>query len=268
MVMSENILLVDARNLIDRYWYATSDIQKTLNLVNKKIEQAINSFSIKYIMIASDVSQAKTVRHSFYPEYKETREFNEDKDFAVSSIINILSKQYFTIFNERYEADDFIASAVKILKCEDKNIFILSTDKDLYALIDETVFCLDHSKDNKIMNKNNVYDKIGVYPSQITDFLSLMGDASDNIPGATGIGKKTAIKLLNDNTSLMYIYKNLDNLEIKDKLKEKLINEKENIILSFRLVSLIFGLLPTLTLDQLKIEDTINIVVPPSLFHK
>lgn len=265
MIMNENILLVDARNLIDRYWHATKEKEKTLKMVEAKIEEAMREFSIKYLMIATDIPGAKTIRHDFYEKYKSNRERNVEKEEVVTFIIEYFKSKYFCIYNKKYEADDFIASAVKALKEDNKNIFILSTDKDLFALISDTVFCIDHSQKNAIINREAVFNKLGVYPEQITDYLSLMGDQADSIPGAAGIGKKTASKILKEYKSLKNIYSVID--EVDEKTKKKLVKEKNNIIRSYKLVKLQDLLLLNLSLNQLDITLQHHVVLPKNLFE-
>ena len=264
MVMKENVLLVDCRNLIDRYWYATKDIGKTLKMVDSKITGTIDEFDIRYVMIATDIPGAQTIRHNFYPEYKKDRERDEEKEKAISFITDYIKQKYYCISNERYEADDFIASAVETLKSyTDRNIFILSTDKDLFSLVSSNVFCLDHSKNNQIINRDKVFEKLGVYPEQVNDFLSLMGDQADAIPGAKGIGKKTAAKLFSEYNSLKDIYENIDTVD--KKYKGKLVNEKENIIKSYKLVKLQKKLLPSISLEMLDMSNTKSIAIPESM---
>jgi DNA polymerase-1 len=90
---------------------------------------------------------------------------------------------------------------------------------------------------DKIYAHNDVIEKLGVDPSQIVDFLALLGDASDNIPGVKGVGEKTAIKLLKDNQSLDGIYQNISKLP-EGKLKANLIQEESTARLSYSLAKL------------------------------
>ena len=115
---------------------------------------------------------------------------------------------------------------------------IYSPDKDILQLVDDNTKVIASNKDNELIeyDTNMVKEKRGVFPNQIIDLLSLMGDASDNIPGVKGIGEKTAVKLLEEYDSLDNIYKNIDS--IKGKIQEKLITDKDNAYMSYELATI------------------------------
>jgi len=250
MLLDKNILLVDARNIIDRIWYASKNEESTINLFLSKIDKSIKEYCIDYVLIAFDGKN--TVRHKFFDEYKSKREIDEDKEKVVEKIYNIVKNKYCTIKNDNYEADDIIASIVTKMKFEnDSLIFILSSDKDLRALVDETVFTVDIFK-NTIYNINEVKKSMGVFPYEVTDLLSLMGDQSDGIPGAKGIGKITATTLINQYSSLKNIFDNIDSEDMKESIRKKLKNEIDNIKMSYKLVKLIDKIFENYSNEELK----------------
>jgi DNA polymerase-1 len=176
------------------------------------------------IFLARD-TKGKTFRHKLYKEYKANRDEPPEElvpQFAlIKELIDKMGLHNHELKN--YEADDIIGSAVVQWKRYFDEVLIVSSDKDLMQFVDdEKVFMVDTMKDTKI-GAEGVFKKLGVYPNQIVDYLSMLGDASDNIPGMRGIGKVGAAKLLAE-------YNTLDNcIKNKDKFKgKKLVNAFEN----------------------------------------
>ena len=135
-----------------------------------------------------------------------------------------------------YEADDIIATLVKQAKEKDLPVVVVSGDKDLMQLVGDKVTMWDPQSD-KVYDPAGVRNKFGVDPDGIVDFLALMGDTSDNVPGVPGVGQKTAAKLLAEHGSIDGIYEKLDEISGK-KLKENLVNSREQALLSRELVTL------------------------------
>jgi len=236
---SEKLLIIDTRNLVDRFWYATKDHKKTIKLFFHKIHEAAVEFDIHRIFFTSDSQSKNTCRHKFYSEYKASR---DETPQEISNIIKSIKKEvkikYNAIVMEHnfYEADDFIASAVEYAKTRGLCSYIMSTDKDMEQLIDEHTFIINYSNDNEIKNINWFLEKYHFEPKYLLDYLALMGDASDNIPGVKGIGKKTAQDLIQNYTSIKNIYQNIDKL--KPAQQKKLENGKDDVRLSYALVKL------------------------------
>ncbi|MDW8329094.1 MAG: DNA polymerase I, partial [Candidatus Bipolaricaulota bacterium] len=140
-----------------------------------------------------------------------------------------------------YEADDIIAALVAKAQAQGLEILIVSSDKDLLQLVGDSVRVLkpgrDVTRDFKILDAEGVREYLGVPPDQVLDFLALVGDSSDNVPGVPGIGEKTAQKLLREFGSLDALLENLDKIEPK-KLSERLKNYRDQALLSRELVRL------------------------------
>ncbi|MBE0491758.1 MAG: DNA polymerase I [Sulfurospirillum sp.] len=190
-----------------------------------------------YIFFALD-SKGKTFRHDIDPNYKATRQTPPQDLLAQLPIaISWIEKMGFQCFcKEGYEADDVIASAVRFAKTHDIKTSIVTHDKDLYQLIDAGVVIYDPAKKIEI-DKTGCYEKFGVYPQNIGDYLSLIGDSADNIPGVRGIGPKGAKKLLDEFRDLEHIYENLQ--EVRNPRAKKLLEEgRESAFLSKKLVLL------------------------------
>ena len=245
----EKIVLVDGNNLLFRSYYATAyngNFMKNskgfptnalfgfTNMINKIVleEKPI------YIIVAFD--KGKTFRHEKYKDYKAGRmEMPEELKMQfpkAKELLTLMGIKYYEIDN--YEADDIIGTFAQY--CEDDDNYdglIISSDKDLLQLVSNVVSIkLLKSKDFIRYNKDSFYSEYGIYPINVIDLKSLMGDPSDNIPGVKGIGEKTALKLLQDYKTLDGVYKNIDN--ISGKLKEKLILDKDNAYMSYDLATI------------------------------
>lgn len=192
-----------------------------------------------YIFFALD-AKGKTFRHTLDPAYKANRPAPpQDLQTQLPIAIEWIEKMGFNkCFIEGYEADDIIASAVAFAKKYDMKVRVVTHDKDLYQLIDDgRVVIYDPLKKSEI-NADACVEKFGVLPCQIQDYLSLIGDASDNIPGVRGIGPRGAKKLLDEFKTLEGIYANLDN--ISNVRNKKLLEEgRENAFLSKQLTALV-----------------------------
>ena len=134
------------------------------------------------------------------------------------------------------EADDTIGSITKWMEKRGVKVYVCSSDKDLCQLVTDHVFIINPSKDNLLIDRKKVKELFDVYPEQIVDYLAIMGDASDNIPGLEGFGPKTASSLLNEFETLENI---LDNPEkLSGKKKETVQNGREVALMSKQLATM------------------------------
>lgn len=246
--MKKPLYLIDGYSLIYRTYFALirsplmTSQGKNRNVVFgffNSLFSFIKKFECEKTVVAMD-SRTKTFRHEFYPEYKATREkAPEDLHEQIPIVEEILSALGIPILRvDGYEADDLIASLANRCKKEGRPCRILSGDKDLCQLIGEGITLLRPSSagDYEEMTREKVKEHYGVYPEQILDYLSLMGDTADNIPGVTKVGKVTAAKWLEAYGTMDALYEHLD--EIKGKARENLENDREKALLSRRLVTL------------------------------
>ena len=245
----KKVILVDGNNLMFRSYYATlySGSMMTnkegfptnalfgfVNMMNK----IINEESPEYIMVAFDIG--KTFRHEKYDYYKGKRDETPDdlkKQFPVAKkILNAMGIKYFELAG--YEADDIIGTFAKKIDEEPEFVgTIISSDKDLLQLISDDVDVkLLKQKDYIRMNKEVFFNTYGLEPPRMVDLKSLMGDASDNIPGVKGIGEKTAIKLLQTYHTLDGVYENLNS--IKGANHDKLERDKEMAYMSYDIATI------------------------------
>ena len=240
----EKLVLIDGNSLINRAFYAmpilstkdgvyTNAVYGFMNMFLKMISDEKPTF----IAVAFDL-KAPTFRHKMYSEYKGTRKpMPEELRPQIPLLKEVLSLMGIrTIEQEGIEADDIIGT---IAKATDVKTIIITGDKDSFQLVDEQTevhFTKRGLTDVEIYNLDNFYEKTNLNPSQIIDLKALMGDASDNIPGVSGIGEKTA-------KTLLETYKTVDNLylhtdELKGKLQEKIVGGKESAFLSKTLATI------------------------------
>lgn len=191
-----------------------------------------------YILFALD-AKGKTFRHEIDTNYKATRpEAPEDLKKQLPVAISWIEKMGFKCYSkEGYEADDVIASAVAFAKKNGIKVRIVSHDKDLYQLIDDDKVTLYDPIKKIDINEEKCYEKFGVCPSKIGDYLSIVGDSADNIPGVKGIGSKGAKTLLDEFNSLEEIYENIEKVR-NPRAQKLLLQSRENAFLSKKLVAL------------------------------
>lgn len=194
-----------------------------------------------HFAIVRDVS-APTFRHELYPEYKANRgPMPEEMVVQMPLLQETLLASGATLLSEPgYEADDVMASvAVAAEKAGFDQIFIVTKDKDMSQIVNEKIhlFHLEKGAEGIDFGPEQVLEKYGVPPSKIRDYLALMGDSSDNIPGVPKIGPKTAAQLLNEFDNIDNLYLNLDKISKKG-LLENLRENKEKAFLSRELVTL------------------------------
>ncbi|MHC3897361.1 UNVERIFIED_CONTAM: DNA polymerase I [Wolbachia endosymbiont of Nasonia longicornis] len=203
-----------------------------LNMVLKYIPHS------DYLTIALD-SGKKNFRHSLYSEYKANRVTPPEDLIPQFTILREAVEAFNFSYEEieGYEADDIIATlAAKYANHEDFKVVVVSSDKDLFQLLNYNILIFDPIK-NIYIDEKKVIEKFGVNSNKLLDLFSLTGDASDNIPGVPGIGPKTAAKLLDEFDSLDNIIENINNIE-QTRVRNILTEHKEKALISRELLSL------------------------------
>ena len=235
------MILIDGHALAFRSYYAlertgmkTTDMQPTWAVYGffKAIFDMIKNKDYQFdcIAVAFDVSH-QTFRVEKFEEYKANRESMPDTLRSQMELIMEGLKAFnIPIYTkEGYEADDVIGTICKKSALKGDKTIILTGDRDSFQLVDDKglIKVLIPSKGELIeYNKQKVYEKMGVFPSQIADLKGLSGDKSDNIPGVTGIGDKTATSLLTRFKTVENIYNHIDEIEQKG-IREKLIKGEQ-----------------------------------------
>ncbi len=242
---TENLLIIDGSSFLHRAYhgYANANIidesgrqiSAIYGLVEmfRKLERKITSTA--WICVF-DPAKSKSFRYDIYPEYKKNRTKYEDLEYQKEIVPKIVSHLGITtIVDDRYEADDIIGTLAVSLFDKCSSILIATGDKDLAQLVNNKVKLINTMND-EVTDIKGVNKRFNVNPEQIIDYLSIVGDTSDNIPGVLGCGAVTASKLLQEYKTLDEILKNIENL--KPSIKTKFINSSKELELSKKLVTL------------------------------
>jgi DNA polymerase-1 len=226
----------------------------------KKLDAALKKPSR---LVAVFDSKTPTFRHKMYPEYKATRQkAPEDLHAQVPLVEELLAALGISsLAADGYEADDIIATLAEKCKTENRQCYILSSDKDLLQLVGNGTWELRPAKGlidqeglpYELVGPNEVKAEWGVSPDKVLDLLSLTGDSSDNVPGVKGVGEKTAVKLMGRYGSLDEIYKNIAGIE--GATGKKIAEGKESAYFSKSLIKLDYNVpLSIKSIDELSIE--------------
>ena len=255
----ETLFLIDGSGFIFRAYYALPPLTRkdgtpvgaVLGFTNM-LTKVLTEMNAHYLGVIFDAGR-KTFRNDIYKEYKANRkETPEDLIPQFPLIRQACTSFSVPIFEKKgFEADDIIASYTALEK--DRDIVIISSDKDLMQLVSDRVKLYDPIK-NKMIDRDGVQDKFGVRPDQVIDVQSLAGDSSDNIPGVPGIGIKTASALIQEFGTLEVLLDRAQEIK-QNKRRESLIEFSDQAILSKKLVTLCTEVPDLLLLDHLKVEE-------------
>jgi len=190
------------------------------------------------LVVAMD-SGGTTFRDQLYDQYKAHRKESPEELKSQFPILHELldAMGIKKSSQQSYEADDIIATYVKLYTKSKGQVVIASSDKDLMQLVSDDNVSMYDSMKKKFYKEQNVFDKFGIKAKNILDYLALVGDTADNIPGAKSIGPKTAISLITKYGSIDNIYENINKIE-NQRIKNALISHKNDVILSYHLASL------------------------------
>ncbi len=213
-----------------------------------------------YLAIVFDKGMSQ--REEIYPEYKATREKMPDELEASLPRIRELVEGFHdaVVEVEGYEADDVIGTLALKAREVGLEAVIVSGDKDLYQLVGPGIHLLNPGRggptgvEAEWVDESSAGEKFGIPPERIPDYLALIGDASDNVPGAPGIGPKTAVKLLQEYGDLEHILARAGEIQGK-RARESLLENAEQIRLSRRLVTIQTDVPVELDLDVLKVGE-------------
>ena len=244
----DTLYLLDSYGLIYRSYFAfishplTNKAGENVSALYgffRSLAMILKTYRPQYFLAAFD-SRTPTFRHEWYPEYKATRDKTpEDLHAQIPHIEKILTTLGITCLRkDGFEADDIIATLACRAAREGRRCVIISGDKDLAQLVGDFVSVLKPDKSEALAHCGieEVKEHWGVAPAQMLDYLSLIGDTSDNIPGIKGIGPKTAVKLLQDYGTLDAVYEHIDS--IAGAVQKKLAAGKESAYFSKKLITL------------------------------
>ncbi len=210
--MQTDVLLIDGSSFVFRAFYAIPKLNApdghptnaTYGVINM-LRQMQKKYSAKYWVCVFD-APGKTFRDELHPEYKATRSKTPPELVAqlndIYTLVDVIGIP--VIIKSGFEADDIIATIAVNCERMGKKVVIATGDKDFAQLVNQNIILVNTMTD-QVLDIDGVYNKFGVYPYQIVDYLSLVGDKVDNIMGITKCGHKTAIKWLTE-------YKTIDNI--------------------------------------------------------
>ena len=270
------LVLIDGNSILNRAFYGIMG-NKMLTTPDGKYTNAVYGFlailfkvmdDIKpeYMAVAFDL-KSPTARHKMYEGYKATRKGMPNELAEQMPIVKeILELMNITIIEkEGYEADDVLGTLAKKGENEGLEVTIVSGDRDTFQLTSKSISIrIPHTKAGKTetdtFGENEIIEKYGVKPLQLIEVKGLMGDTSDNIPGVPGVGEKTALELVKTYENIDKLYEAIEKNEdtLKQKLKEKLIQNKDLAILSKTLGTINVEVPLEEKIDELKIQEWNN----------
>ncbi len=240
----KKFVIIDGNNLLFRAYYALplmanfdGEFSNGVFGFTNMLVRIIKEYTPDYIAVCFD--RGKNFRSEFFADYKAQRSPAPQELLMQFGILDkMLDAMHIKhLGGDGLEADDLIGCLSNMYDTEN---IIVTADKDCLQLIkDNTVVLQPHKglSESIIVDKAKLHEIYGIEPRQIVDLKSLMGDASDNIPGVKGVGEKTALNLLHTYGTLDNVYANIAN--IKGKLQEKLVNDKDNAYLSHKLATIV-----------------------------
>lgn len=249
----EKLLIIDSNALIHRAFHALPPLSDSQGRPTNAVYgfttiflKAVKDLKPDYVAACFDRKE-KTFRHEEYVEYKATRVKAPDELYEqiplVKEVVRSFDVPVFELAG--YEADDLIGTVATLKSVDRPDIetIILTGDQDCLQLVDYNTKVLSPHKglsETILYGEQEVKEKFGgLMPKQLIDYKGLRGDTSDNIPGVKGIGEKGAIDLLLNFGSLEGVYKNINSDKIRDRVREMLVEQKEQALMSKKLATII-----------------------------
>lgn len=238
------ILAIDFNNVVFASYYGQKLFNSkgvNINAIKGfffKLKMLKESFTPDYIVFASDLSRERTFRRKLYKGYKAQRKpTDEDVVFQMKYINQLVSLLGYPVLNnDLYEADDILGMISKYATDNNMDTIIISSDRDLYQLINDNTFILS-PRNSDVIDTAYLIEKYKLMPNQWIDLKILQGDNSDNIPGIPGIGEITALRLMQQYDSIDGIYSHMN--EHKVGIQNLLEKGKDSIELTRKLVTIV-----------------------------
>jgi DNA polymerase-1 len=251
MMSNKKLMIMDGNSIINRAFYGlqllsnseglyTNAVYGFLNILFKHLEEE----KPQYLCVAFDM-RTPTFRHKDFEQYKAHRKGMPDELAVQLPVLkDVLEAMNIAIFQkEGYEADDIIGTISRVCEENDLQCVVLTGDKDSLQLASQKtkiklLITRKGVTEAEEYDDKKVFEKYGVTPEQFIDVKGLMGDPSDNIPGVSGVGEKTALSLIQAYKSIDELYKNIEFVNVRKNIKESLINNKEMAFLSKKLATI------------------------------
>lgn len=258
---SKRIFLVDGNSYLYRAFHATPYLSNSRGIPTNAtyafismLKKLLKEEKPDSMVVVFD-SKAPSFREEISKAYKAQRPpMPGNLSIQIPYVKMVIEAMGITITEkEGFEADDVIGTFVEMLKGYDVEVYIVTSDKDMMQLVTDRVFMLDTMK-NLLIGEKEVGEKLGVKPSLVIDYLALCGDTSDNIPGVSGIGEKTARELVSSLGTIDEIYNNLEGVR-KVSIREKLVENKDFAFMSKQLATIRLDVPIDNGIDCLKMKE-------------
>ena len=244
------LILIDGSSYLYRAFHAYPGTMSNGDIPTNAVYGVVNMLRSMMRQFASDRiavifdAKGKTFRDDMYPEYKANRPpMPDDLRCQIEPLHNVIRAMGLPLISiSGVEADDVIGTLAHQASQQGIPVLISTGDKDMAQLVDENV-TLINTMTNVVLDREGVIEKFGIPPELIIDYLALMGDKVDNIPGVPGVGDKTATALLQGIGSMEKLYQNLDDIAPlgfrgSKTMAKKLEDNKENALLSYQLATI------------------------------
>ncbi|CAM2818044.1 DNA polymerase I [Hathewaya histolytica] len=274
----EKLVVLDGNSLMYRAFFAMPDLTNSEGLHTNAIYGFINmllkiksEFKPDHIVATFD-KKAPTFRHKEYDEYKAGRKkMPEELREQTPFLREFLQKYAVNIFEiDGYEADDLIGTLSVYAEENNMEVYIVTGDRDALQLATDNVKIVINKKgisEIEVYDRERIIKDMGVTPKEFIDVKGLMGDKSDNIKGVPGIGEKTAYKLIKEYKSIENLLLNIENISGK-KVKENLMEYREQAILSKRLATIITSVPIEINLDEIRSKSDLDLKGIEELFSR
>ncbi|HDM8128471.1 TPA: DNA polymerase I [Vibrio harveyi] len=244
------LILIDGSSYLYRAFHAYPGTMSNGEIPTNAVYGVVNMLRSMMRQFASDRiavvfdAKGKTFRDDMYPEYKANRPpMPDDLRCQIEPLHNVIRAMGLPLICiPGVEADDVIGTLAYQASQQGMPVLISTGDKDMAQLVDDNV-TLINTMTNVVMDREGVVEKFGIPPELIIDYLALMGDKVDNIPGVPGVGDKTATALLQGIGGLTKLYENLDDIAAlgfrgSKTMAKKLVDNKDNAMLSYELATI------------------------------
>ncbi len=261
------ILAIDGNSILNRAFYGI----RQLSTKDGRFTNGIYGFMTILLKLREEIQpdgvaiafdlKAPTFRHKMYDGYKANRHGMPPELSQQLPVLKelLVALGYKIVTLEGFEADDILGTVAGMCQKKDE-CYIATGDRDSFQLIrDNVTVLLPHTKmgrtTTEVYTPARIMEEYGVKPLQMIDIKALQGDSSDCIPGVTGVGPKTAGKLIQDYGSIEKIYDDIDELYLNDNLKNRLLNDKEKAFLSYTLGTIVNNVPIPYTLDDFVVSN-------------
>lgn len=260
MINNNTLILIDGSSYFYRAFHALPSLSNSEGVptgavygMTNMLKSLLHNYQPVYAAVVFD-AKGKTFRNDLYPEYKATRPPMPDDLVAQISLSHeiVQALGFPLIMESGVEADDVIGTLAKQAQTAGMQTLIFSGDKDFAQLVNTSITLIDTMKNTRL-DVQGVQDKFGIPPDLIVDYLSLMGDNVDNVPGVKKVGPKTAVKWLQTYGSLDAVMENA--AQIKGKIGENLREALPHLPLSRQLVTLKYDVPLSHSLQQLNLNS-------------